>query len=67
MFRCPIMSLDKKYLVNYTIDVEATEGTKQVMQFANAVGKLVSAKVSLSPAISNIQKMMNEIDATFRT
>lgn len=61
------MSQEKNYQVNYTIDVEATEGTKQVMQFANAVGKLVSAKVSLSPAISNIQKMMNEIDATFRT
>ncbi len=61
------MAQEQNYSVNYTINVEATQGTRQVMAFADAVGKLTAAKASLTPAVSNIQKMMEDIDRTFRT
>lgn len=61
------MSQEQNYTVSYTINVEATEGTKRVQAFADAVGKLVQAKASLTPAVENIQKMMNNIDKAFRT
>ncbi|MFI3293618.1 MAG: phage tail tape measure protein, partial [Rikenellaceae bacterium] len=61
------MAQEQNYSVNYTINVEATKGTQQVQAFADAVGKLVQAKNSFTPAITNIKKMMDEIDKTFRT
>ncbi|MFR9543334.1 MAG: hypothetical protein SNH27_14935 [Rikenellaceae bacterium] len=61
------MAQEQNYSVNYSINVEATQGTKQVQAFADAVGKLVQAKNSFTPAITNIKKMMDEIDKTFRT
>ena len=61
------MSQEQNYSVNYSINVEATKGTQQVQAFADAVGKLVQAKASLTPAVNNIKQMMDEIDKTFRT
>lgn len=61
------MSQEQNYQVNYTIAVDATPGTKQVMAFADSIGHLVRAKADLTPAITNIKKMMTDIDATFRT
>lgn len=61
------MAQEQNYQVNYTINVEATEGTKQVIAFGEAVGKLVQAKLSLQPAIANINSMMQGIDKIFRT
>ncbi|MDR1718046.1 MAG: phage tail tape measure protein [Prevotella sp.] len=61
------MAQEQNYSVNYVINVEATQGTRQVMAFADAVGKLTQAKASLTPAVTNIQKMMQDIDRTFRT
>ncbi|MFR9535073.1 MAG: phage tail tape measure protein, partial [Rikenellaceae bacterium] len=61
------MAQEQNYSVNYSINVEATKGTQQVQAFADAVGKLVQAKNSFTPAITNIKKMMDEIDKTFRT
>lgn len=61
------MSQEQNYQVNYTIAVDATSGTKQVMAFADSIGHLVKAKADLTPAITNIKKMMTDIDAAFRT
>ena len=61
------MCQEKHYQVNYTIAVDATSGAKQVMAFADSIGHLVRAKADLTPAITNIKKMMTDIDATFRT
>ena len=61
------MSQEQNYQVNYTINVEATEGTKKVQAFADSVKNLILAKNDLTPAIKNIQKMVNEVDKIFRT
>lgn len=61
------MAQEQNYQVNYTINVDASQGTKQVMAFGEAVGKLVQAKASLTPAVNNIKNMMEEIDKVFRT
>ena len=61
------MAQEQNYQVNYTINVDASQGTKQVIAFGEAVGKLVQAKASLSPAVNNIKTMMNEVDRVFRT
>lgn len=61
------MTQERNYQVNYTIAVDATSGTKQVMAFADSIGHLVKAKADLTPAITNIKKMMTDIDAAFRT
>ena len=61
------MAQDQNYTVSYTINVEATQGAKQVQAFADAVGNLVRAKSDLTPAVTNIKKMMDEIDKVFRT
>lgn len=50
------MSQEQNYQVNYTIAVDATPGTKQVMAFADSIGHLVRAKADLTPAITNIKK-----------
>lgn len=61
------MAQEQNYQVNYTINVDASQGTKQVIAFGEAVGKLVQAKASLSPAVNNIKTMMDEVDRVFRT
>ena len=61
------MAQEQNYSVNYTINVEATRGTREVQSFADAVGNLIKAKTDLTPAVNNIQKMMNDIDKVFRT
>lgn len=61
------MAQEQNYQVNYAINVEASEGTRQVIAFGEAVGKLVQAKASLQPAVNNINGMMQEIDKIFRT
>lgn len=55
------------YTVRYKIDVEATNGAKQVQQFANSIGNLVKMKDDVGPVIKNIKKMMNGVDKVFRT
>lgn len=57
------MAQEQNYQVNYSINVEATKGTQQVQAFAEAVGNLVKAKVDLTPAITNINKMMDESES----
>lgn len=61
------MAQEQNYHVNYSINVDASQGTKQVIAFGEAVGKLVQAKASLTPAVTNIKNMMDEIDRVFRT
>lgn len=61
------MAQEQNYQVNYTINVDASEGTKQVIAFGEAVGKLVQAKLPLNGAVKNIQEMMDGIDKIFRT
>lgn len=61
------MAQDQNYSVNYSINVDATKGTTQVQNFANAVTKLMQAKADIKPALSNIKNMMTEIDKVFRT
>lgn len=61
------MAQEQNYQVNYTINVDASQGTRQVIEFGEAVGKLVQAKASLTPAVTNIKSMMDEIDRVFRT
>ena len=61
------MAQEQNYQVNYSINVDASQGTKQVIAFGEAVGKLVQAKASLTPAVTNIKNMMDEIDRVFRT
>lgn len=61
------MAQEQNYQVNYSINVDASQGTKQVMAFGEAVGKLVQAKASLTPAVNNIKNMMEEVDRVFRT
>ena len=46
------MAQEQNYQVNYTINVDASQGTKQVIAFGDAVGKLVQAKASLTPAVT---------------
>ncbi len=61
------MAQEQNYQVNYSINVDASQGTKQVIAFGEAVGELVQAKASLTPAVTNIKNMMDEIDRVFRT
>ena len=61
------MVQEQNYQVNYTINVDASQGTRQVIAFGEAVGKLVQAKASPSPAVNNIKTMMDEVDRVFRT
>lgn len=60
------MSRIQDYQVNYTINVEATEGVRQVKDFAAAVKSLKDAKDSFVPAVNNINAMMRALDKTFR-
>nr|DAJ88164.1 MAG TPA: minor tail protein [Caudoviricetes sp.] len=60
------MTRIQDYQVNYTINVEATEGVRQVKEFASAVKTLKDAKDSFVPAVNNINAMMRALDKTFR-
>ena len=42
------MAQEQNYQVNYSINVDASQGTKQVIAFGEAVGKLVQAKTACS-------------------
>lgn len=57
----------QNYSVNYTINVDASKGVQQVNTFADSVSKLTSARTRLDGAVSNIKKMMDDIDKAFRT
>lgn len=61
------MAQEQNYTVSYKINVEATQGTRQVQDFANAVKSLLTAKNDINPALTNIKNMMSEIDRVFRT
>lgn len=61
------MAQEQNYIVGYKIEVDATKGTTQVQDFANAVKSLMLAKNDIIPAVTNIKKMMSDIDAVFRT
>ena len=61
------MAQEQNYIVGYKIEVDATKGTTQVQDFANAVKSLMLAKNDITPAVTNIKKMMSDIDAVFRT
>ena len=61
------MAQEQNYQVNYSINVDASQGTKQVIAFGEAVGKLVQTCASLTPAGTNNKNMMDEIDRVFRT
>ena len=54
------MAQEQNYQVNYTINVDATPGTRQIIKFGEAVGKLVQAKASLTPAVTNIPSLLND-------
>ena len=54
---------EKNYQVNYTINVDASEGTKQLTNFGEAVGKLIMSKTTMD----NIRDMMKKIDKIFTT
>lgn len=61
------MSQLQDYTVSYKIDVEATDGAREVQKFANSIGNLVKLKDDVGPVIKNIKKMMDGLDKVFRT
>ncbi|MBF0648630.1 phage tail tape measure protein [Dysgonomonas sp. GY75] len=61
------MNQIQSYQVDYTINVEATQGVRQVENFAAAVSKLVDARKHLDPSIQNVNTMMKSLDKLFRT
>lgn len=60
------MAETQNYEVFYDIRVDATEGTRQVTEFANAVEKLSKGRASFAPVITNINEMMQAVERTFR-
>ena len=58
---------NQNYQVNYSINVDATEGTIQVQNFANAVSKLMNASKESKSVVSGIQKMMKDVDKAFKS
>lgn len=58
---------NQTYQVQYTIRVDATEGTRQVQAFADSIGNLTRLKLDIPRAVSNIKGMMDQIDKAFRT
>lgn len=61
------MSQTQNFEVNYSINVEATQGVKQVENFAGAVSKLVSGKQDLGAVVKNINSLMRAVDKMFKT
>ena len=60
------MAQTQNYEVFYDIKVDATQGTEQVIAFANAVEKLSKGRASFAPVITNINEMMEAVEKTFR-
>lgn len=60
------MSQVKDYQVNYSINVTATEGVKEVEKFARAMKQLSDARSNFMPAVNSVNDMMQHIDKTFR-
>lgn len=60
------MAQAQNYEVFYEIKVDATEGTQQVKEFAEAVAKLNAGRLSFTPVINNINEMMQAVEKTFR-
>lgn len=54
------------YSVSYRINVDATDGAKQLENFANSVGKLVGFKTDTNKIVENINAMMKGIDSALR-
>ena len=61
------MAQEQNYQVNYSINVDASQAPGRLSPSVRPVGKLVQAKASLTPAVTNIKNMMDEIDRVFRT
>ena len=55
------------YTVNYTINVEATNGVRQVQAFADSVEKISKARLAFGSTVGNIDKMMKDVDKVFKT
>lgn len=60
------MAQAQNYEVYYEIKVEASEGTQQVKDFAEAVSKLNAGRLSFTPVVNNINEMMQAVEKTFR-
>jgi TP901 family phage tail tape measure protein len=60
------MAQTQNYEVFYEIKVDATKGTEQVIDFANAVEKLSKGRVNFAPVVTNINEMMQAVEKTFR-
>ena len=58
---------EQNFQVNYKIDVDSTKGTREVENFAKAVGQIVSAKTNFSAAITNIKNFIKQVDKAFLT
>lgn len=61
------MANTKDYIVNYTINVEATGGAKQLEKFGEAMKGLMVANKNTENVASNLRKLMGDIDKIFST
>lgn len=57
----------KNYQVSYVIDVQASDGVKEVMNFAKAVETLSKTNSTFTGVANNINNMMAKVDEVFRT
>lgn len=60
------MTQIKDYQVNYSINVTATEGVREVEKFAKAMKQLSDARSNFMPAVNSVNDMMQHIDKVFR-
>lgn len=59
---------EKDFRVSYVIDVEATEGAKQVGHFADAVERLMRAsQTDLTPLATKLKSTLAAVDKIFRS
>lgn len=56
----------QNYEVIYEIRVNASDGTQQVRDFADAVEKLNKGRLSFTPVVNNINEMMAGVEKIFR-
>lgn len=61
------MAQEQNYQVNYTINVNASPGTRELTKFGEAVGKLVMSKNTMDLTVNNVNTMMKKIDKLFTT
>lgn len=61
------MAQEQNYQVNYTINVDASTGTKQLSEFSKAIGSLIMSKNTMDLTVNNIKTMMTKIDKLFTT